>query len=87
ALSIGGKQVATGLTSEKISVNKKATSQVAIPISLNFLQSGRTIYNILTKRESFDYNIAGDFDVVTSLQNLGSITVPFDRSGKINLTR
>lgn len=87
ALSIGGQQVASGLTSQSIQVDQKAASQITIPISLNFLQSGRTIYNILTRNEDFDYKIIGDFDLSTSLQNLGTIKVPFDRSGKINLTQ
>jgi LEA14-like dessication related protein len=87
ALSIGGQEVASGLTSQAIPVNQKASSQITIPVSLNFLQSGRTLYNILTSNKNFDYKITGDFDFSTSLQSLGNINVPFERSGKINLTR
>lgn len=86
-LAIDGQHFASGLSSQPLHIEKKAASQLAIPISLNFLQTGRTIYNLLTKKESFAYTLTGDFDLSTSLQKLGSITLPFDRTGTITLNR
>ncbi|MCB9509983.1 MAG: LEA type 2 family protein [Deferribacteres bacterium] len=86
-ISIDGKEFATGLTTDQIQINQKASNQIAIPVSLNFLKSGRTLYNLLTQNGSFDYTVTGDFDMSTSLTNLGSISMPFDRSGTLNITR
>ena len=86
-LLIDGKEFATGLTTDKIHISQKASNQIAIPVSLNFLESGRTLYNLLTQSGSFNYDLTGDFDLSTSLQNLGNITMPFDRSGTLKITR
>jgi LEA14-like dessication related protein len=85
--AINNKTWAKGLTQEKLSINKKGKSTVAIPISLNFVQMGRTIYNIVTSNQALNYNLKGDVDLNTSLAMLKKVNLPINKSGQINILK
>jgi LEA14-like dessication related protein len=84
---INNKTWAKGLTQEKLSINKKGKSTVTIPISLNFMQMGRTIYNIVTSNQALNYNLKGDVDLNTSLAMLKKVNLPINKTGQINILK
>ena len=84
---INNKTWAKGLTQEKLTINKKGKSTVSIPISLNFMQMGRTIYNIITSNQALNYNLIGDVNLNTSVPFLKNVNLPINNSGQINILK
>jgi hypothetical protein len=66
-------------------VNAKSDNIVTIPLSLNFLNMGRSAYNLLSGNEELNYQLQGNADLGTSIKLLGDFKLPFDQSGKVKL--
>lgn len=85
---INGQSWAKGVSGDRIQVNKKDKSSVSIPVSLNFLQVGKTLYQALAnKDQTFNYNLTGDLDFNTSVPLLGQVNLPIDRTGQLKILR
>ncbi|UCB44417.1 MAG: LEA type 2 family protein [Spirochaetota bacterium] len=77
---------ASGETKE-ISVPEKKTSTVEIPITLDFISIGRSVYLLVSGSDTVSYSFSGGIDFSTSLPLLDPITLPFEHSGEIKLIR
>jgi len=77
----------SGLKEQPISINEKNENEISIPITLNFLQMGKTVYNIVTGNQSVNYSLKGNFDVNSSLPFFKEASIPFDKVGDLNITR
>jgi LEA14-like dessication related protein len=77
---------ASGETKE-ISVPEKKSSTVEIPITLDFLSIGRSVYRLVSGSDTVSYSFSGGIDFSTSLPLLDPITLPFEYSGEIELIR
>jgi LEA14-like dessication related protein len=84
---INGKQWASGKSTSALTINEKSTNTVAIPISLNILEMGRTVYSILSGNQKLNYQFDGDFDFNTSLPMLGQVNLPIQKTGQLNLLK
>jgi len=87
SLDINGKSWVSGDASDDVQVAEKGENIIEIPISLNFLQIGRSVYKIVAGDEDLSYNFGGNLDLATSIPLLGQINLPFDRSGSIKVSR
>ncbi|MBC8184238.1 LEA type 2 family protein [candidate division KSB1 bacterium] len=85
--AINSKTWAKGLTQEKLSIKKKGKSTVSIPLTLNFMQMGRTIYNIITSNKTLNYNLIGDVDLNSSIPMMKNVNLPINRSGQIKILK
>lgn len=86
-LEINGSQWAKGQSSRAVTVAAKAQNVISIPISLNFLQIGQSVAQVLRSDQLLHYNLAGDLQLTSDLPLLGEVRLPFDRQGEIQLQR
>ena len=86
-LLVGGQQWVSGAAQQPVEVTKKGESLLSIPISLNFLQVGQSVYQMLNGDQELNYELKGDFDVTSTLPLLEKANLDFDRSGLTELIR
>jgi len=84
---LNGNSIASGITSKGMTLNKKGETILELPISLNFLEMGQTVFHILNGETELNYNFKGDFDADTSIPMFDNANLPFDKSGKIMLSK
>jgi hypothetical protein len=60
---------------------------VRIPLQLNFLEMGMSIYNLLTNNQPLDYQFNAQLDVGTTLPMLKGTTLNINQSGMLNVER
>ena len=84
---INDQMWAAGETGERISIAEKDKGLLEIPISLNFLQIGQSIYGILAEGKPLDYQFQGDLDINATTSLIGRTHLPFDQSGQIKLLK
>ena len=84
---VNGLNWASGNMTSGIQVPEKGESIVEIPISLNFIKMGRSVYDLLKGENDVNYRLGGILDLNTSVPILGKVALPFDRSGSVKITR
>ncbi len=85
--AVNGNQWATGNLEQKQQIAGKQESLIDIPITLNLLQMGTTVYNVLTHPGALHYELKGGADFQSSIKLLGSFKVPLDQKGTIELVK
>ncbi|HEX9971485.1 MAG TPA: LEA type 2 family protein [bacterium] len=84
---VNGKTWVKGLTQNQVQVKEKGASTVSIPISLNFLDMGMALYQMIAGNQKLNYQLKGVVDLNSSLPLLGQVSLPIDRAGEINITK
>ncbi|OQX86544.1 hypothetical protein B6D60_06035 [candidate division KSB1 bacterium 4484_87] len=84
---VNNKQWGVGQIAEVLQINQKGSSTIKIPLSLNFMEIGRTVYSMLTGSSGLSYQLKGDAALTSSLKVMPQLELPFNRSGKINISR
>ena len=85
--SVGGKSWATGASTHPVQLTEKDSQTVEIPVSISFLNLGRSAYRALTKKKPLEYQLSGNLDLNTSLPLLPNAKIPIDLSGSLNVLR
>ncbi|MBN1893115.1 LEA type 2 family protein [bacterium] len=85
--SVNGLTWMKGSRTQAVSMNKKGKAQVTIPVSLNLLQMGETVIQLLRGGSDLNYQLDGNLDLKAALPLLGSVSLPLDLSGSVPLTR
>lgn len=85
--AVNGKSWVKGITQNALQVKEKGESTIAIPISLNFLEMGSTIYQMISGNQKLNYKLLGNLDLKSSLPLLGAVSLPIDRSGELNILK
>jgi len=78
---------AEGQTSEGMNIRAKENNTVLVPFTLNLLQIGSALYQEINEGKNFDYQLIGQVNLSSSMEILGQIKLPFDVTGKIDLTK
>ncbi len=86
-LNVDGKSWAKSISAVKKKIPKKGKNVLSIPVSLNFLTMGQTVYQTLTSSEPLDYSLSGKMDLDTSIPFMKKLALPVDRKGKLNILR
>lgn len=84
---VNGRSWISGLAEEATQITEKGEGIIQIPISLNLLQMGTSVRQLLKGDSDINYKFGGEMDLATSLPLLGEIKLPFDREGKIPLIK
>jgi LEA14-like dessication related protein len=84
---VNGLQWISGESIEASQVPEKGEGLIEIPIRLNLIELGRSVYQLLNSNNDLNYQFGGDININTSLPLLGKVNLPFDHSGKIKVTR
>jgi LEA14-like dessication related protein len=85
-LSINQDNWADGQITDRIAIQQKKDNTVIIPFKLNFIQIGSSLYQDISRGKDFDYQLNGKANLSSSLEILGDVDLPFELSGKIDLT-
>ena len=85
--SVNGTRWVSGLQKSVNAIAKNQQGRVTIPVSLDFLSMGRSVYQMLNGNADLDYNLEGSVNVGSGLPLLGTQKMPFSQSGKIDLQK
>lgn len=82
-LTVNERDWAAGNLDAPTSIPENGQAEVTIPISLNFLQVGRTAYEVLTGKGESTYHLDGDLTLGSTLPFFNQIHHAVSRSGKL----
>lgn len=86
-LSINGTNWINGQSEDKINLASKGESTIHLPFSISFLELGSSIYKVVANGQGLNYRLRGQGDLSSSLELLGDFKLPFDVSGKVDLSK
>jgi len=86
-LEVNGLQWISGESMETAQIAEKGEGLIEIPIRLNLVEMGRSVYQLLNSNNDLNFAFGGDIDLNTSLPLLGKVNLPFNHSGKIKVTK
>ena len=78
---IGGS---ANLTKE---LTQKGKHIVTLPFSLNFLELGTSLYQLIRENQTFQYLLKGDIDLSNKKYSQSNTNLPFNLSGQINIQK
>ncbi|RMG31931.1 MAG: hypothetical protein D6732_14140, partial [Methanobacteriota archaeon] len=87
SFSVNGTEWAKGVTSRVVQIAEKGMGVVSIPVSLNFLQIGQGVMQLLTGAGQANYSFTGLADIKTTLPMIGNVQLPINKSGELKITR
>ncbi len=85
--AVNDQNWAKGIIREPINIKTKDSTSLSIPVTLDFLSMGKTVYEAITDRKPLRYDFDGVGDVTSSLDIMKKATIPLTKTGEINLTR
>jgi LEA14-like dessication related protein len=85
--SVNGLSWATGNLSTAQSVNEKESGTIELPISLNFIDMGRTVFQLISGSQPLNYQFTGNLEFDTTLPLLKDVSFPVSSSGSLPLTK
>ena len=86
-LKINGKEWARISRDEEMHVAREGSGRFVIPVNLNFLQMGQSVYSIITGNANLNYDLKADFDFSTSHPLLGDESLDFIDSGILRILK
>ena len=78
---------ASGRALENVTIAKKGTTQLQIPLSINIAKLGLSAYRILQGSGNPDYSLSGTFGFTVLHDLLGSTEFSFEQSGQVPLIK
>lgn len=78
---------AVGTTREEVSIDSGRRSTFEIPLSINFLSVGQSVYRILTDSQALNYRFRGNILFQSPHPLIREINFPFDITGKADIER
>ena len=76
-----------GLIDSPIKIKKKSQQTINVPVSLDFFEMGSAVYQLLAGDSKLKYHLTGTANLKSELEFLKTFSLPFDKSGKIDLTK
>ena len=86
-LSINGKRWVKSDIGKTISLDGKGSSTLTIPLELNFLEMGSSLYQMLTQSKGMNYNLTGDMKFDADHPLLKGVDAPFTKKGTVEITK
>lgn len=84
-LKINQQTWGQGTIKDNNKVPKKGKATIDIPVKLDMMSMGRTVYQLLSNRQALEYNLSGGVTVDTGLEMLRNFRMPIDVNGKASL--
>ena len=84
---VNGNNWLTGKANQKTSTNQNGESIIQIPVSLNFLQMGSSVFQLISGGKNLNYNFSGNLDIKNSHPLLEQLSLPFNQSGKFDILK
>jgi LEA14-like dessication related protein len=86
-LSVDGNRWAQGRAAKIGEISAGNQSVLNLPIALNFIELGRSVYNLINSGHNLNYHLTGKLDINGKGLPLQLQGAGFDRSGKIDLEK
>ena len=86
-MSVNERQWISGLNTEIINISEKGEAVLDIPVSLNLIEMGQSVMQLLQGDSSFNYQFSGDIDFGETIDLLKSFNLPFNKSGQLKLLK
>lgn len=86
-LDVNDRQWLDGRATRSMKLAAKEESMLDIPISLNFVQMGQSVLQLLQGNDPVTYQLQGRLELSSSLPLLEETSLPFDRAGEIKITK
>lgn len=84
-LDINNQTWGQGNIAQKQNVPGNGIGTIGIPVKLNLLNMGRAVYQLLTDKETVDYQLRGGLELDTGIALLKNFKMPLDIKGKTAL--
>jgi len=84
---VNGQRWLEGNLKKTLKLQQKEKQVLELPIHLNFLEIGRSLYNLLKNPETLEYKLTGQAAFNSSIKPLGDFKLPINQSGKIELVK
>ena len=84
-LKINRQDWGQGSIQNNIRVPEKGRGTIDIPVKLDMLSMGRTVYQVLADRQAIEYQLSGAATLDTGLELLRNFRMPLDVEGKASL--
>ena len=85
--SVNGKQWLSGNKNGLGNIQKQKKSVITLPITLNFMQMGSSLYGLLNGGQDLNYSLNGTLDASSGHALIGNFDMPFASKGKVRLAR
>lgn len=86
-LDIGGQQWISGKTDDKIAIGSDGEKIISVPFKLNFIDMGRSLYDLVTGENALDYKLIGDMNLSSENPLLKTTKISFDDLSKIKIDK
>ncbi len=84
---VNGQKWLQGNLQQALQVGQKQKQRIELPIHLNFLEMGRSVYNLLTNPGALEYQLTGNALLNSSIKLLGDFELPINQKGTVELTQ
>ena len=85
--TVNGKRWLSGNSNALGNVAQQQQSVITLPITLNFMEMGSSLYGLLKGGQDLNYSLNGKLDASSDHSLIGNFDMPFADSGKIRLAR
>jgi len=87
AFQVNGKNWLSGNANQKVSAGQNGENIIQIPVSLDFLQMGSSLFQLISEGKNLNYNFSGNLDIKNSHPLLNNLSLPFDENGKFDILK
>ena len=84
-LNINQENWGQGKITNNINISRKGKGLVSIPLKINFLTAGMSVYDIVVNKKPVEYQLKGNATINSSLELLKNYNMPLDISGTTSL--
>ena len=84
---VNGKNWLAGKANQQTSTNQNGESIIQIPVSLDFLQMGTSLFQLISGGKNLNYNFTGNLDIKNSHPLLQQLSLPFSQAGKFDILK
>ncbi len=82
-LTVNGKPWAKSKLDKKLALQGKGRTNLNIPVELNFLEMGGSLYQMLMQGKGMNYRLTGDMKFGADHPLLKAVEAPFSRQGMV----
>lgn len=86
-LEVNGLKSFSGTVSEEVSIDRKSTEAVELPLNISFLNAGMAAYRLLNSSEDLDYKLTGSTLIGSDLPYFKKSNFDFDKSGSVDILK
>lgn len=84
-LNINQRNWGKGAIKNSVNIPKHGKAIVEIPLKVNFLSAGKSVYDVVINRKPINYRLRGNATINTELDLLKNVNMPLDISGSTSL--